>query len=30
MEKYMGDVGVLFTSVLVFLYMTWNNFFPEE
>ena len=29
MEQYMGDVGVLFASVLVFLYMSWNSLFPE-
>lgn len=29
MEQYMGDIGVLFAIILVFLYMSWNSFFPE-
>lgn len=29
MEQYLGDIGILFVSILVILYMNWDSLFPR-
>lgn len=29
MESYLGDIGVLFASLLILLYMSWDKMFRE-
>ena len=30
MEKYLGDIGIIFASILIVLYMSWSRLFPED
>ncbi|BBB92757.1 hypothetical protein MAMMFC1_03453 [Methylomusa anaerophila] len=30
MEQFIGDLGIVFASILVVLYMIWDRLFPEE
>jgi hypothetical protein len=30
MQLYLGDIGVLFTAILIILYMMWDKLFHEN
>ena len=29
MEQYLGDFGIIFSSLLLLLYASWDTFFPK-
>lgn len=29
MESYLGDIGIVFASLLIWLYMSWDKMFRE-